>query len=200
MLLAGLTGGIASGKNSVAAILKGLGAKVIDADLLSRELVQEGRPAWQEIVDVFGSAVINEDGSLKRKALGEIVFAHDEKRELLNSILHPRIIEEERRRICLIEKDAPHSIVIVNAALLIESGNYKDMDKVILLSADENTVIKRLALRDGLSPDKSRLRIKAQSSINEKLKWADFVVENNGTMEELKEKVVKLYGELKAMQ
>ena len=198
MLLAGLTGGIASGKNSVAAMLEKLGVKVIDADLLSRELVEKGTPAWQEIVDSFGASVVNADGSLKRKALGEIVFADDEKRELLNSILHPRIIEEERRRIGLIEKDAPFSIVIVNAALLIESGNYKEMDKVIVISADEDAVIKRLALRDGLSPDESLLRIKAQSSIGEKLKYADFVVENNGTMEELKEKIVKLYGELKA--
>jgi len=200
VLLAGLTGGIASGKNSVAVILKGLGAKIIDADLLSRELVGKGMPAWQAIRYSFGPAVIKADGSLNRKALGEIVFADDEKRELLNSILHPRIIEEERRRIGLIKKDAPHSIVIVNAALLIESGNYKDMDKVIVLSADEDIIIKRLAARDGLSPDESRLRIKAQSSISEKLKCADFVVENNGTTEELKEKVVKLYGDLKAMQ
>jgi dephospho-CoA kinase len=200
LLLAGLTGGIASGKNSVAAILKGLGAKVIDADLLSRELVEKGMPAWQAIVDSFGPAVIKADGSLNRKALGEIIFADDEKRELLNSILHPKIIEEERRRICLIKKDAPHSIVIVNAALLIESGNYKDMDKVIVLSADEDVILKRLALRDGLSPDEGRLRIKAQSSISEKLKYADFLVENNGTREELKERVAKLYGELKAMK
>jgi dephospho-CoA kinase len=200
LLLAGLTGGIASGKNSVAAILKGLGAKVIDADLLSRELVEKGMPAWQAIVDSFGPAVIKADGSLNRKALGEIVFADDEKRELLNSILHPKIIEEERRRICLIKKDAPHSIVIVNAALLIESGNYKDMDKVIVLSADEDVILKRLALRDGLSPDESCLRIKAQSSISEKLKYADFLVENNGTREELKDKVAKLFGELKAMK
>ena len=200
MLLAGLTGGIASGKNSVAALLEKLGAKVIDADLLSRELVEKGMPAWQEIADSFGPAVIKADGSLNRKALGEIVFADDEKRELLNSILHPKIIEEERRRIGLIEKDAPRSIIIVNAALLIESGNYKEMDKVIVLSADEDIVIKRLALRDGLFPDESRLRIKAQSSISEKLKCADFVVENNGTKEELKDQVAKLYGELKAMQ
>ena len=200
MLLAGLTGGIASGKNSVAVILKGLGAKVIDADLLSRELVGNGMPAWQEIADAFGPAVIKSDGSLNRQALGEIIFADDEKRELLNSILHPKIIEEERRRICLIKKDAPHSIVIVNAALLIESGNYKEMDKVIVLSVDEDTIIKRLALRDDLSPDESRLRIKAQSSISEKLKCADFVIENNGTMEELNEKVSRVYGELKAMQ
>ena len=200
MLLAGLTGGIASGKNSVAALFEELGARIIDADLLSRELVEKGMPAWQSIVDSFGPAVIKADGSLDRKALGEIVFADDEKRELLNSILHPKIVEEERRRICLIEKDAPHSIIVVNAALLIESGNHKSMDAVIVVSADEDIVLKRLALRDGLSTDESLLRIKAQASISEKLKYADFVVENNGTMEELKEKVVKLYGEMKVMQ
>jgi dephospho-CoA kinase len=192
-----LTGGIASGKNTVAALLKELGAKGIDADVLSRELVEKGRPALQEIVDAFGPAVIKADGSLDRKALGEIVFADDEKRELLNSILHPKIVEEERRRICLIERDAPYSIIVVNAALLIESGNYKSMDVVIVVSADEDIILKRLALRNGLSPDESRLRINAQSSISEKLKYADFVVENNATMEELKETVIKLYGELK---
>lgn len=199
MLLAGLTGGIASGKNSVAAMLERLGAKVIDADVLSRELVEKGMPAWQEIVDNFGSAVIKGDGSLDRKALGEIVFADNEKRELLNSILHPKIVEEERRRICLIEKDAPNSVIVVNAALLIESGNYKSMDKVIVVSADEDMILKRLALRDGLSPDESGLRIKAQSSISEKIKYADFLIENNDTMEALEAKVVKLYGKLKAI-
>ena len=200
MLLVGLTGGIASGKNTVATLLKELGAKIIDADLLSRELVEKGRSAWQEIVDTFGPAVIKADGSLDRKALGEIIFAADEKRELLNSILHPKIVEEERRRIGLIEKDAPGSIIVVNAALLIESGNYKSMDTVIVVSADEDLILKRLALRDGLSTDESFLRIKAQASISEKIKYADFVVENNATMEELKEKVAKLYGELKTMQ
>ena len=200
MLLAGLTGGIASGKNSVASLLEGLGAKVIDADVLSRELVEKGRPALQEIVDAFGPAVIKADGSLDRKALGEIIFEDDEKRGLLNSILHPKILEEEKRRICLIKKEAPESIVIVNAALLIESGNYKSVDAVVVVSADEDIVLKRLELRDGLSPQKSRLRIQAQAPISEKIKYADFVVENNATMEELKEKVLKLYGELKAMQ
>ena len=199
-MLAGLTGGIASGKNTVATLLKELGAKIIDADLLSRELVEKGRPAWQEIVDAFGPAVIKADGSLDRKALGEIIFAADEKRELLNSILHPKIVEEERRRIGLIEKEAPHSIIVVNAALLIESGNYKSMDTVIVVSADEDLVLKRLALRDGLSSDECRLRINAQSSISEKLKCSDLVVENNATMKELKEKVVKLYGKLRGMQ
>lgn len=197
MLLAGLTGGIASGKNTVAALLKELGARVIDADIISRELVEKDKPAWQEIVDAFDPVVIKADGSLDRKALGEIVFADDGKRELLNSILHPRIVEEERRRISLIEKDAPDSIVVVNAALLIESGNYKSMDVVIVVSANEDIILKRLALRNGLSPDESRLRINAQSSISEKLKYADFIVENNATMEELKETVIKLYGELK---
>ena len=197
MLLAGLTGGIASGKNTVAALFKELGARVIDADIISRELVEKDKPAWQEIVDAFDPVVIKADGSLDRKALGEIVFADDGKRELLNSILHPRIVEEERRRISLIEKDAPDSIVVVNAALLIESGNYKSMDVVIVVSANEDIILKRLALRNGLSPDESRLRINAQSSISEKLKYADFIVENNATMEELKETVIKLYGELK---
>jgi dephospho-CoA kinase len=200
VLLVGLTGGIGTGKNTAANLFKELGATIIDADVLSRELVKEGMPALKEISDAFGPNVIREDGSLDRKVLGEIIFADDKKRSLLNSILHPRIIEEEVRRISIIKKEAPESIVIVNAALLIESGNYKDMDVVIVVSADEDIIIRRLEHRDDLSKEESLLRIRAQSSTSKKLKYADFVLENNNTIKELKTNALGIYEKLKKLE
>ena len=200
MILAGLTGGIASGKNSVARIMSDLGAKIIDADIISRELVEPNLPAWNDIVSEFGEEILDSKGNIDRTALGNIVFGDKERREALNKILHPKIIDEEYRRIDEIKKSCPDSIIIVNAALLIESGNYEKVDKVIVVTSSTSLAIKRTMARDGLTKDEVALRMKSQSSDEEKLKHADYVIDNNGTFEELQDKVVSLFNSLNSIR
>jgi dephospho-CoA kinase len=194
MLVLGLTGGIASGKNSVAAKLKELGAEIIDADLICRELVEPEKPAWREIVGSFGKEVLGSDGLINRKKLGKAVFKDSKKRELLNSILHPKVMEEEWRLIAELKKKKSDAIVVVNAALLIESGNYRDVDKVVVVVTSEKKMVKRLIARDGLTEEEARLRVRAQMPSDEKLKYADYVIDNNGTIDELNDKVIELHG------
>lgn len=197
MLIIGLTGGIASGKNSVSTILAEFGARIIDADIICRELVEPGKPAWREIVSTFGRDVLKKNNEINRKKLGEIIFNAPEKRDLLNSILHPRAIREEWRRIARIERDEPDALVVVNAALLIESGNYRDVDRVVVVAAEGETMIRRMMKRDGVSRDEAILRINAQMPMDEKIKHADYIIENNGSMEELRGKVIELYRALR---
>lgn len=197
MLVAGLTGGTASGKSAVAKILSECGAEIIDADTVCRRLVEPGKPAWREIVSVFGKNVLESGGSIDRKKLGGIIFHDPEKREALNSILHPKVIDEEWRIIARMEQDKPEALVIVNAALLIESGNYRDVDTVIMVVAEEETMIRRMVNRDGLSREEALMRLKAQMPTKEKIKFADHIVRNDGTPDELRAKVLDLYMVLK---
>ncbi len=197
MLIVGLTGGIATGKSSVATVFEKLGAKIIDADSICRDLVHPGSAAWQEIVEAFGESVLTSNRNINRKKLGEIIFRDSEKKELLNSILHPKIINEEKRRVNLIRKEEPHAIVAINAALLVESGNYKEVDLVVVVTSSEESMINRMVKRDKISKEEALLRIKAQMPAGEKIKYADYVIENNGTMTELRKKAVNLFEELK---
>ena len=200
MLVIGLTGGIASGKDTVAGILRELGARVIDADVISRELVEPGKPAWHAIVGAFGRDILDEKEEIDRRKLADIVFRDSEKRALLNAIMHPKVIEEEWRRIGRIEWDEPDALVVVNAALLIETGNYRDVDVVVVVAAEEEKMIRRMMERDGLTREEAVLRLKAQLPIGEKVKFADYVIDNNGSLEELREKVIKLYEKLRKIE
>ena len=199
MLLVGLTGGIASGKNSVAKILSEYGARIIDADIICRELVEKDQPAFREIVHFFGNDILLKDGNLDRKKLGKIVFEDKEKRKVLNSIIHPKVIAEEMRLAKSIEEEDPHALVIVNAALLIESGNQNNVDKVLLVGATEDLIINRIVKRDGLTRNEAKLRIQSQLPFKEKIKHAHYVIENNGTFSELRHKVEGIYKELKPL-
>lgn len=197
MLTIGLTGGIATGKDTVAQILEGRGAEIIDADKIARKLLEPGQEAFVKVVNAFGHNILDIEGSINRKMLADIVFKDESKREELNSILHPAIIEEEWNKVLAIKRRKPDAIAVVNAALLIESGNYKDVDKVILVVADEELVIKRLMQRNGLPREGALSRIASQMPECEKRKYADYVVENNDSLEELRKKVRQLFETLK---
>ena len=192
MLTMGLTGGIAAGKNSVAKILEGLGAFIIDADITSRELVKSGSCAWQEIVHAFGRDILDDNEEIDRKKLGKAVFKDSKKREALNNILHPKIIEEEWKEVSSINRKNPNSLIVINAALLIESGNYKDVDIVVLVMAKVDTMIERMMMRDNFSKEEAMSRLNAQMSIKEKQRYADYVIENDGSLQELGKKVLQL--------
>jgi dephospho-CoA kinase len=199
-LLVGLTGTMGSGKSTTASILKKMGAFIIDADALCRDLVQPNRPAWKEVVQTFGEKVLQgTDQEIDRGKLAQIVFNDKTKMKLLENILHPRVVKEEKKLAEQIFKDHPEAIVIVEAALLIESGNHRRMDKTIVVTCDEEQSIQRTMKRSSLNRDEAISRINNQMPQAEKIKEADYVLQNNSEQEELKVKVKTLYSELKTL-
>ena len=180
MLIVGLTGGVASGKTAVSLILRGEGAYLIDADWIARELVQPHTAAWNELIRVFGKEILQEDGSIHRKRLAAKVFSDPEQRNLLNQILHPRIKAEMDRRVKEIGQKDPDAIVVIDAALLIELGNHREMDKVIVVTSTEKQQIERLKKRDGVEQEEAQKILSSQMPLEEKLKVADFVIRNEG--------------------
>ncbi len=183
MKVIGLTGNIACGKSTVARIFRELGAKIIDADEIARKVVEPGKPAWKKIVETFGEQVLNPDKTVDRKKLGEIIFNDEAKRRTLNEITHPGIIGRVRELVETYRKEnAP--VVIIEAALIVEKGGLKDLiDGLIVVTADEESQMKRLIERSGYSVEEALSRIKSQMPPSEKVKHADYVIENSGTLE-----------------
>jgi dephospho-CoA kinase len=193
VFLVGVTGGIGSGKSSVAAMLGSLGAIVVDSDLLAREVVEPGTDGLAEIVAAFGDAVLAADGSLDRRALAAIVFGDQAKRRLLEEIIHPRV----RARIVDVAAAAPADAVVVNdVPLLVESGLASSYDRVIVVLADEETRISRLMRSRGMTADEARARIATQATDDQRRAVADIVIVNEGTEAELRETVEAVWREL----
>jgi len=196
MKIIGLTGSIGSGKSTVAGFFRELGARLIDADMVARKVVEPGKPALKKLTDAFGSKILNTDGTLNRKIVADIVFNSDEKRELLNSIIHPAIFDETNRSIDDFKKDNA-DIVIIEAALLLEKkGLIKLIDKLIVVSIDEETQKKRLIGRGDLTHEQINARIKSQLSNSEKIKHADYIIDNNGNQEETRKHVMEIWSKL----
>ena len=198
-ILIGLTGNIGSGKSLAASYFKELGAFIIDADLICRELVVPYKPAWKEIVDQFGRKYLNFDDSLNRSKLAIEVFQNDIKRDLLESILHPRVIAEEKKIYFDCQKLDPQAIVIIDSALLIESENYKNVEKVIIIKSDEELQIKRVMNRDNKSRAAVKNRIKSQMLLEKKMTYADYIIDNTSNRKLLKTQVHNLYTTLKRL-
>lgn len=198
-MIVGLTGGIATGKSLVAGELKRLGAHIIDADLIAREVVEPGKPAYNEIVREFGPAVLKPDGSLDRKALADIVFCNKTALDRLNSITHPRIrerIHEEAERLSA-DGDA---LVVLDVALLIEMGVRYEVEKIIVVFAEKEQQVERLMKRDNLTRDEAEKRLCCQMDIKEKLKYADYVIDNSTTMAAALEETRAVYNQLTALK
>jgi dephospho-CoA kinase len=192
-LLVGLTGTIGSGKSLAASLFRELGAFVIDADQIARDLVVPGKPAWQKIVDAFGDEILSPDRSLNRPALAAIVFNNEQKKKVLEDILHPEVFAEEMRVYEAIQEQEPGRVVIVDSPLVIESGNYKNMDRVVVVVADPELQIERVMKRNGLSRRDIQLRMDRQLSHDEKLKYADHRLDNDSDLEGLKQNVQALW-------
>ena len=180
MILVGLTGGVATGKSTVARMFKQCGAAVINADLLARQVVEPGKPAWREIVKLFGKIVLNPDHSLDRQALGSIVFHNPKKRRQLERIIHPRVAREQQRLVRRIAKGKPRAVVIYEVPLLFEAGVDTRVDKIIVVTADSKTQIARLKKRNGLTRAEAIRRISSQMPLAKKIQRADHVL--NGTL------------------
>lgn len=196
MRVIGLTGGIASGKSLVSRFLKELGAVVIDADQIARDVVRVGSPAWMEIVQEFGEGVCNPDGSLDRKKLGKIVFSERSKLDRLNRITHPYIISEIKRLLNDYRKSAPDSIVVLDVPLLFETGLERMVDEVWVVYVDHQTQLERLMKRDGLSVEDALRKISSQIPLEEKIKLADHVIDNRGDPQETFLQVKRLWESL----
>jgi dephospho-CoA kinase len=188
----GLTGGIASGKSTAARILKELGATVIDADQLSREVVAPGAPALAAIADAIGPRVLNGDGSLNREVMGSIVFADPEARRTLEGIVHPAIRELARQRLDEY-RAAGVLVVFYMAPLLIEAGADKLVDEIWVIDIDEAGQEARIIARDGLSREETRQRTAAQMPLADKAARGDVVIENRGSVAELEARLKALW-------
>jgi len=196
-LLVGLTGGMGSGKSLAASYFKALGAQMIDADRISRELVAPGKPAWKEIIEEFGSNVLNPDQTLNRKQIAAIVFNDESKRKKLEDIIHPRVIVEERRLYEKYRQKNSRVLAVIDAALLIESGNYKNVDKVVVVQCGKEEQIRRVMERDGTARSEVENRLHSQMPLEEKVVFGDYILRNDDTRESLKSQVGELYRNLR---
>ena len=195
-VLVGLTGCIGAGKSLAASFFLEQGAYIIDADEICRQLVKPGKPAWKEIFDTFGSAYFNPDDSLKRKKLADLIFENNNKRIALEEILHPRVIVEEKVMYHSYQKINPNAVVIIDATLLIESGNHKTTDRVIVIRSNDELQIQRVIKRSAESRENIKKRLEQQMPLEEKLKYADYILYNESDQKYLKKQVLFLYLEL----
>ena len=199
-LLLGVTGGIASGKTTVANMLQELGAPIIDFDLLARKVVEPGTPALREIVDYFGKQVLHEDGTLDRKAVSDIVFRDFEKRKKLEGFTHPRIHEEFEKQVQEIAEKNPNAVIQVVIPLLIELNLQYMFHKILVVYIPMEEQVKRLAKRDGITIEEAANILKSQLPIDEKVGYADFVIHNEKSPEEARKQVEDLWEKLKGIQ
>ncbi|RMF73139.1 MAG: dephospho-CoA kinase [Acidobacteria bacterium] len=196
-LVAGLTGGIATGKSTVAGMLRELGVPVIDADALVHELLDPGGAGVEPVVDAFGREVLAPDGGVDRQRLAGIVFADDERRRELERIMHPLVLAESARRIdALIDEQDP-GIVVYDAALLVETGRHRDFPRLIVVTCPVEQQIERLRARDGLDVDAAGARIRSQLPTERKVALADYVIDNSGPWTGTRHQVAELVERLR---
>lgn len=194
-MIIGLTGSIATGKSTVANMLKELGIPVIDADQIARDVVEPGEAAYEQIVQQFGQEVLFPDGTLDRKKLGSIVFKNREKREQLNRIVHPAIHKKmDEQKQSYIEQG--YKTIVLDIPLLFEGNrDRKEFDKILLVAVSEEVQLKRLLERDQMGEEDAKNRIKSQMPIKEKIPLADAVIDNDGTIEETKKQLLAILDE-----
>jgi len=199
MILVGLTGGVATGKSTVANMFKQCGAVVIDADELARQVVEPGKPAWRQIVKTFGRGVLNQDRSLNRQALGAIIFRHPAKRRALETIIHPRVAREQARLTRQAARKDPKAVVIYDVPLLFEAGIDKRVDHTIVVTANQTTQVSRLKHRNGLSRAEALRRISSQMPMAQKIQQADHVLDGTVPRPSLRKQVGRLFESLRLL-
>jgi dephospho-CoA kinase len=195
----GVTGGIASGKSAVARLLEELGARTIDFDLLARHVVEPDKPAWREIVEEFGEQVLEDDRTIDRAALGDIVFADPEKRRQLEAMTHPRIREQYAREVAAICAEDPGAVIVAVVPLLIENNLQGMFDHLVVVHVPETTQIERLMRRDRLTREGAVARLRAQMPIDDKVAYADSTIDNSGTLDATRQQVVELWERLQQL-
>jgi len=199
MILVGLTGGIASGKSEVSRIFKNLGAYIIDADEIAHTLLEPNSQTWEKIVNSFGTGILRSDRTIDRRVLGRIVFDDPKKLAGLNAILHPFVFTEKERRQKIIAATDPRAVIVFDVPLLIETKAHKDMDKVIVVTVDPQTQLKRLIERNSLTAQEAQKRISAQMPLNEKTKYADYLVDSGESLADMEVRVRQIFKELRQL-
>jgi dephospho-CoA kinase len=196
MLRVGLTGGIASGKSTVAEMFAGLGAKVVDADDIARKVLLPGQSAWKKLRQTFGEYFFHADGRVKRNRLRGVIFTDPEKRRQLNKIVHPEVMREIESRSKQLSTADQDGVMLVDMPLLLEVGMANRFDKVIVVYVSETIQIKRLRQRDGTSTQEAKQALSAQMPLSDKVGQADYVIDNSGTLDETRVQVEKVWREL----
>ncbi|HEX7774717.1 MAG TPA: dephospho-CoA kinase [Pyrinomonadaceae bacterium] len=196
MLRVGLTGSIGVGKSFVTSVFEELGCHVLDADQTAREVVMPDTPGLRALTEAFGEDILNTDGTLDRKRLGARIFTDQAERERLNQILHPFIIARQDEIMRGWEAEDPNGIGIIDAALMIESGGYKRFDKLIVVHCRPEVQLERLMLRDNLSRDEALRRINSQMPQEEKLKFADYLIDTSDGFESTRTQIINVHQKL----
>ena len=189
----GMTGGIGSGKNQVADIFNQLGFYTIDSDISSRKVMEKGEAAYEKIVSFFGSDILDENDNILRKKLGDIVFSDKAKLKTLENIVHPAIYEYERKERSKIYGRDDKAVVITHAALIIESGSIDRYDALIVISCPDELQVERVMQRDNFSEEKARNIVAHQMPNEERLKYADFIIDNSSTLDDLYNEVKRVH-------
>ena len=197
MILAGLTGGIGTGKSTVSAIFQKAGALIVDADQISHDVVQQGKPAWKSIVDGFGEDILLAGGEIDRIALGRIIFNDMTQKLRLDKMVHPHVFREMTNKINEIALSDPDSVVILDVPLLIETNMHQNVPDTILVYAPEDVQISRLMKRDGISEVDALAKIRSQLSIEEKKKLIKIVIDNSGSVADTRTRTLAVYDYLK---
>jgi dephospho-CoA kinase len=195
-MIVGLTGSIATGKSTVSKRFAALGGVIIDADRIVRQVQEPDQPAWREIVETFGMEILLPNRELDRAKLGSLVFGNDENRNQLNQIVHPRVRDERDRQTEAALAEDQRRIIIWDIPLLIETGIYKQVDRTVVVYVDQETQLARLLGRDELSVEAAKQRIASQMPIEEKRAYADFLIDNRGSIEETEQQVREVWSEL----
>jgi dephospho-CoA kinase len=200
MLIIGLTGGIATGKSTVVAMFERRGARILDFDVMARVVVEPGTPALKDIVAYFGQSVLKKDRTLDRTKVGEIVFGDAEKRKTLEGFIYPRLFEEYARRVKEIEEKHPDALVLVDTPLLFEANLEHMFEKIIVVHSTREEQIERIVERDGLGREDAFRRLEAQMPTEEKLKRADYIIHNSGSLEDVESEVDEIWETLQDLR
>jgi dephospho-CoA kinase len=199
MLRVGLTGGIATGKSTVGQMFVDLGCHLIDSDTITHQLYEPGQSLHTAVVETFGQRVLSPDGNINRKVLGEIVFNDPEALANLNGLLHPAVIRRQQEWFDKTEVTDPQGIGIVDATLLIETGNYKTFNKLIVVAIPLKEQKRRLLHRSGLSEEQAELRIRSQMPTEEKIKYADYIIDSSKDLANTRRQVAEVNSKLREL-
>jgi dephospho-CoA kinase len=200
MLKVGLTGGLASGKSFIGRALESMGAKVIRADELGHRAIEPGGPAYEAVISEFGSGILNEDSTIDRRKLAGLVFPHPERLAKLNDLIHPHVFRMEEELTGRYGAEDPRAIVVVEAAIMIETGSHGRYEKLIVAVCPRELQIGRAMRRDGITREEAEARLARQLPLEEKVRMADFVIDTSESKEETLERTREVYERLRAME